>query len=141
MVLISLHSLLVVSQLENNMYYATVNSKAWFKASNPTDSSVLFRTVSRGVTLPDTMLLAHRTQKNAVEAGSIDKLSTLSVQRTYVNSDGVVKTVQWSINCRIPDDAPSGDVTGCLADLMDALTTASTLRSANTDAIVNGEIA
>ena len=119
----------------------TLSSKVFNKTKSPTPTSTIFTTRSRGVTLPDSLQVAHREQKNPVEAGSTDKLSSVSIQRTYINADGVVKTCQWSLNSRTPDDCPAADNDAALADLTDFMASAITLRSANIAAVVNGEVA
>jgi hypothetical protein len=119
----------------------TINAKVFNKTKSPTPTSTVFTTRSRGVTLPDTLQVAHREQKNPVEAGSIDKLSSVSIQRTYINTDGVVKTGQMALTSRIPDDMPADEITALRADLTDWLASAITLRAANVAAMDNGEVA
>lgn len=119
----------------------TLNAKAFTVTNRPSPTSCVFTTRSRGQTLPDTLMLAHRQQKNPVEPGSTDKLSTASVKRTYINADGVVKTVGWSLNSVRPDDCPDADSAAALADLTDFIASAITLRSANIAALENGEVA
>jgi hypothetical protein len=119
----------------------TINSKVFSKTKSPTPTSTVFTTRSRGVTLPDSLQVAHREQKNPIEAGSIDKLSSVSFQRTYINADGVPKTGQMAHTSRIPDDMPEADITALRADLTDWLASAITLRTTNVAAMDNGEVA
>lgn len=116
----------------------TLNAKVFDVTSRPGPSSVILTTRSRGITLPDTILLDFRSKKNAVEAGSVDKVHKISIQRTYINADGVVKVGQISLQYVIPDDMGQSDVDGLQADMTDYMASAITLRTANIAAIQGG---
>jgi len=118
----------------------TLNTKVFSKTSTPGPTSVILTTYSRGATLPDTLLLDHRVAKNRVEAGSVDKIHRISLQRTYINADGVVKTVGIALQYTIPDDAVDADIDGVQADLTDYMASAITLRAANVAALRAGVI-
>lgn len=111
------------------------------KTSNPTPSSVILTDISRGIDKPDSLRFAFTTQKNPVEPGSLDKLGTASLQYTYVNSDGVVKKIQWGITSRIPDDAGSTDVTNAFDLLMAHFFSAKTDKATEVAEFKNGVIA
>jgi len=110
------------------------------KTSTLVPSGCILTDISRGITLPDRIRIAHTEQKNPVEPGSIDKLSVISLQYTYVNADGVVKHVQWSVNRRAPDDCPAATDTEAFNLLMDYFFSAKTDRAANIADLKNGVV-
>jgi hypothetical protein len=117
----------------------TINTKVFDVTSRPGSSSVILTTRSRGITLPDSLLLDYRQRKNPVEAGSVDKVHKVSFQRTYINADGVVKVGQVSLQYVLPDDMGQSDVDALQADLTDFMASAITLRTANI-ALVQGGV-
>jgi hypothetical protein len=126
--------------VNNNMDQSiTLNSKVFSVTSRPSASSAILTTRSRGVSLPDSLLVAHRTQPNSSETGTRDAIHQTSIQRTYITAGGISKTIQFSLNSRIPDDADDTNVAAALADLTDYMASAVTLRAANIAAHTNGE--
>lgn len=107
----------------------TVNSKVFGETSRPGPTSILLTTLSRGVTLPDSILQDHRSKKNPVEPGSIDKIHKFSFARTFINADGVVKQGFVSYQAILPDDMGQSDIDDLLADLDDYLYSAKTVRT------------
>lgn len=107
----------------------TINTKVFDVTRRPSESSVILTTFSRGATLPDTVLLDHRTKKNPVESGSVNKVHKISVGRTYINADGVVKQGYVSKQLDIPDDMVQSDIDAMQADLDDYEFSAKTVRT------------
>jgi hypothetical protein len=118
----------------------TINSKVFTTTARPTDTSTVRTTRSRGADLPDVFTASYKLTKNPVEPGSEDMRGLRRFDRTYINADGVVKQVSYMLQVVIPDDTPSGDITGVLADLVDFMTAGSGVGAANLAAIVNREI-
>lgn len=116
----------------------TLNAKVFDVTRRPSDSSVILTTRSRGVTLPDTILLDYRTKKNPVEVGSVNRVHKISIQRTFINADGVVKVGGISLQYDLPDDMGQSDIDGLQADLTDYMASAITLRTANIAALQSG---
>jgi hypothetical protein len=117
----------------------TLNTKVFDVTERPSTRSVILTTRSRGATLPDTILLDYRTKKNPVEAGSLNRVHKISIQRTFINADGVVKVGGISLQFDLPDDMDQSNIDGLQADLTDFMASAITLRTANI-AIVQGGI-
>lgn len=103
-------------------------------------SGCVLTDVSRGIDKPDRLRIAHTTQKNPVEPTSVDTLSVVSLQYSYVNADGVLKYVQYSVNRRCPDDCPAADDTAAFNLLMDYYFSAKTDRASNIADIKNGAV-
>ncbi|DAD52123.1 TPA_asm: coat protein [ssRNA phage Gerhypos.1_40] len=118
----------------------TLNSKVFAKTSNVGPTSILLTTRSRGITLPDTILLDHRTKKNPVEAGSVNAIHKISIQRTFINADGVVKVGGVALTFDIPDDMDQTNIDAMYADMKDYQSSAMTERTANTAALLSGVI-
>jgi hypothetical protein len=117
----------------------TINSKS-FVTTQRGETSTVRTTRSRGADLPDVFTASYKETKNPVEPGSVDTRSLRRFDRTYINADGVVKQVSYMLQTVIPDDCPSGDIAGVLADLVDFMTAGSGVGAANLAAIVNKEI-
>jgi len=111
------------------------------KTANPSPTSVQFTDISRGIDKPDSLRFAYTTQKNPVEPGSVDTLGNVSLQYTYVNADGVVKKIQWSVGYRLPDDAGATDVSNAFDLLMAYFFSAKTDVAANVADFKNRVIA
>ena len=107
----------------------TVNSKVFGETGRPGPTSILLTTTSRGITLPDTILIDHRVAKNPVEPGSLDKIHKVSFGLTFINADGVVKRGIVSKQMTIPDDMPQADIDLLMADLDDYEFSAKTVRT------------
>jgi hypothetical protein len=90
--------------------------------------------------LPDTVLLDHRTKKNPVEPGSVNKVHKISIGRTYINADGVVKQGFVSKQLDIPDDMVQSDIDAMQADLDDYEFSAKTVRASNRASLESGFI-
>lgn len=116
----------------------TVNSKVFNETSRPGPTSAIYTTLSRGITLPDTILLDHRVKNNPVEAGSKDRVHKASIGRTYINADGVVKQGFVSVQFIIPDDMGQSDIDGLAADLDDYMYSAFTVRTSVRAGILSG---
>lgn len=108
-----------------------LTTHAFKKTQSPTPSSVIFTDISRGIDKPDQLRFAFTTQKNPIEQGSVDTLGSASLQYTYVNSDGVGKKVQWSVNYRMPDDCGATDASNAFDLLMAYFFSAKTDVAAN----------
>jgi hypothetical protein len=122
----------------NNTY--TLNSKVFNKNGNPTPTSSILRTVDRGLSLPDTLTVAHKRTANAIEPGTFDTRSNVKITRAYASGD-YIKEIAWQLGSIIPEDADATNVAAALDDLMDFLTSAHTLVAANIAVITNREVA
>lgn len=126
----------------------TLNSKVFNVTSRPSPTVAIFTTRSRGLDLPDTLQIAHRTMKNLVQSPATavrlntvtDSLHSASIQRTYLSSyDSAHRIIQWTLSGKYPSDADATNVAAGLADLTDFIASAITLRSANIASLQNGE--
>ncbi len=118
----------------------TLNTKVFDVTRRPSESSVLLTTYSRGATLPDSILLDHRTKKNPVEPGSTNRVHKISIGRTYVNADGVTKVGYVSRQLDIPDDMDQTNIDALQADMDDYEFSAKTVRASNRAALEGGFI-
>lgn len=116
----------------------TLNAKVFNVTSRPNQRTAVLTTRSRGVDLPDTLQVAHRSGKNPVSG--LDELHSTSIQRTYLNASSEYKVIQFALTSKIPADADATNVAAALADLTDYMASAITLRSANIAAHENGEV-
>ena len=118
----------------------TLNSKVFTKTSSPGPTSVLLTTKSRGITLPDTILLDHRVKKNPDEPGSLNNVHKVSFGRTFINADGVVKRGFVSLTIDLPNDMGQTDIDALMADKDDYEASAITVRTSNRTALLNGNL-
>ncbi len=116
----------------------TLNTKVFNETSRPGPTSALLTTYSRGITLPDTILLDHRVKANAVEPGSRDRVHKISIGRTFINADGVVKVGYVALTVTLPDDMSQSDIDDMMADFDDYAYSAKTVRTTVRAGLLSG---
>lgn len=119
----------------------TLNSKAFLLKGNPTPSSALYETKSRGATLPDTLLISHRTSKLPGSTTLTVRNSVVSIQRTFIDAvTGLPGIIQFGLPAKIPSNAPAADIAACLLDLTDYMASAYTARASNIARVTEGTL-
>lgn len=120
----------------------TINSKVFAVIDRPSPTSSVFRTISRGATLPDYLRISHQETTSKVSPTGKVQRSLVSFGRTFTPDSGVTFDVGYAkLQLELPSTMDATNRDAMVADLTDFIASAITLRTANLGMVYNREVA